>query len=415
MELVIFFYHFLVSLDKLWQKPLHRIVPDLEKLLADPADYLSYQEITIHPWRRWVRAFIWGLYFDIGAFVFCFVVGSVLMNADIRPPRSVAYLLLIGFIALMIVGPFLIVFIGTVLVGSRCILGRNGARFVRGSTEVVCPWSVFAAAGQPIVDPVSSRNRMLLPIAPNAVGLVEARTGDTVVAKGLDVKTRQVRMRSSGELIIENLYQLNPHELGSLLLHLGRVLGTPPKRVSAPPTFDAEQAYSAPPPTVAKDGWITVSLTRLNFLPVCCDCGDATTATKRFRAVNGFEQAHLDVYIPVCEPCQKQYRRRYWKAFGKFFLLYEAVAAALGFALGALIGLQGQGGILMLQVAIAFAVMAALLAPCFIWFFRKWPDRWASPPARVRAYNPKKGTIALQFRRAEYGEQLLLLLQAMQC
>jgi hypothetical protein len=46
-------YHHLLDLilwlDRLSQKPLRQAVHDLDKLLADPANYFRYQEITIRP------------------------------------------------------------------------------------------------------------------------------------------------------------------------------------------------------------------------------------------------------------------------------------------------------------------------------------------------------------------------------
>jgi hypothetical protein len=407
MEPFSFLGYILASLDKLSQKTLREIVPDLEELLTDPADYLNDQEITIHPWRRWASAVSSGLIIGFGVLSCLSVLASMLLQPNNRPGQFLFLLFLLCFAALVFVVPFTFILIRIALPRSRCILGRHGVRFVRGATEVICPWGLFSAAGQPVVDPIRNRNRMRLPIAPSAIDQVEARTNDAVVAQGLDVKTRQFRISRYHEAIIESCYQLDPHELGWLLLQLGCALGLPPEGAPALSTAESNSMNLTPVRAVEKGGWLRVGLTRLAFPAECCDCGVSTSAKQRLRAVNGLDRVHVDVSVPVCELCQENYRRRYRKAFWKFTLAYEVFAACGGFALGTWLALRERVPDMFPSVAIVLAILTPLCAPCFLWFFRNWPNRWASPPVRIGAYNPQRGTVALRFRRPEYGELLL--------
>jgi len=70
-------------LDCLFQKPLRRAVANLDQLLANPADYFSYQEITIRPWRRWAGGVGLGLLLWPGL---VFLSGIIVALIGANPP-----------------------------------------------------------------------------------------------------------------------------------------------------------------------------------------------------------------------------------------------------------------------------------------------------------------------------------------
>src|SRR5206468_11090374 len=193
------------------------------------------------------------------------------------------------------------------------------------------------------------------------------------------VHTRQLRFRSAHEVILKNCYQVLPDDLGWLLLTLARALC--PLAQPAPPHAALSTPQSASP-DVAPDegGWITVSLTRLDFPLECCACGIPTTCTNEFHAMHGFERDGIGVSIPVCEDCQQQFRRRYWKALGKLALVLWLTGSCVGFLIGAMIALVDRVGDLFPALAIFLAIPVGMSGPLFVPLLRGWANKWASPP-----------------------------------
>src|SRR5207253_2563265 len=170
---------------------------------------------------------------------------------------------------------------------------------------------------------------------------------------------------SPHEAIFKNLYRVRPDELSWLLLQLGRSLtlsSSPPKEVPRQTHYQGnfrtdqpaehsgvEAMESSPPAMREKDGWITVSLTRLVLPPWCCNCGAPTMSTQafhgftrllrlgRFSNLEGAER--VAIHVPVCRACQGDTRRRYRKSFWTTFFKVLGMGVSGGFLLGTVIAL----------------------------------------------------------------------------
>ena len=240
--------HGLLWLDNLTQESLRRVVPHVDDMLVDPADYFKHQEVTIPPWRRFVRGTFLGLSL---LFMPMIVIYLLAINFDIIAvdgPRRQPVAALpdwLRFVLLVIV-PIAFSALGTYLTrGATCILSASGVRLVRGAKEVFCPWSLFAAPGQPAVQAADGRNRIELPVVPAAIKLVEVRKHDVVLSHGFDVKTNLLSFRSAHVMVLENLYRVRQAELADLLLTLGRLLGKPSNvGTAAAPERAADSGYN---------------------------------------------------------------------------------------------------------------------------------------------------------------------------
>src|ERR1700722_9190471 len=78
----------IVALDKVFQKSLQRIVPDIDDAFANAVAYFSYREITIPPWRRWVFATFFGLL--VGLTISTIGVALVLTYLEPNPGKPLA-------------------------------------------------------------------------------------------------------------------------------------------------------------------------------------------------------------------------------------------------------------------------------------------------------------------------------------
>jgi hypothetical protein len=422
--------HIILRLDHLCQKPLRRAVPDLDQLLANPADYLSCQEVTLRPWRRWGSGIVYGLILWLGLMA----VSGILLGL-VPGANQAGRALQVRRAVLVLVLPPACLLLGMYwgVRGGSCILSAVGVRLIHGGTEVFCPWSLFPAPGQPVIHPLPGRNRLELPVAAAAVPLVEARRHGLAIAQGMAVRTRQFYFRSPHEAILRNLYQAKPEELAGLLLHLGRSLGSS----SPAPGESPAQAHSggnvqedhlaekaavadvdlSPPATRDRDGWITVSLTRVVFPPWCCHCGTATTSTQPFRAFTPFLRLgrfsiiegveHVWIHVPVCTACQGDLRRRYRKTYWKTFLMVLGTGAGGGFLAGTVVALAAGDPRLFPVAPILLAFAGWFVSLFFAWFLSRWAAGRASAPVQLQRYLPEKGTVDLRFRRPEYVEQIL--------
>ena len=132
--------------------------------------------------------------------------------------------------------------------------------------------------------PFRPRNdRILLPVLPAAVPFVETEKAN-VVARGPQVKTRIFSVKSANQVSLRAHYEVDAMELGVLLLQLGRLLGGEPAgRRAVIEASDTGRLAPLPSVSNGRDGWLTVSLTRLLFPPFCCDCGMRTEETQEFQ------------------------------------------------------------------------------------------------------------------------------------
>jgi hypothetical protein len=399
-------------LDRQFHQPLRGVVPDLDRLLADPGAVLAARDVTIGPARRYASGVCLGLLLGFVNLLWIFPLVALLVHppgaAPAKPPPLVDLL----FLALL-----LTVLIGSVLLvlryrrGGSLTLKASGVEFQYRKTVVSCPWALFNAAGQPFRP---GPGRLLLPVAAAAVPFVEARTGETLKAAGSRVKTRQLRFNSGSEATLQDLYRVDALEWGWLLLRVGRVLGTAlPDGPAQALDLPRPEAAEVPPATAGRDGWLTASLTRLAFPPFCCDCGTATIEHEEFwgyrslfripRLIHVEGADSVRVRVPVCAACQAEHNRRYWRALFRGMGTGATVPLAVG--LGLAVAFENVFIVFMFLPAAFFgAVIGALVG-------RAVAQR-RTPPVRLRNYSPRYGTVDFRFQWPEYAERVLALMQS---
>jgi hypothetical protein len=402
--------NFIFWLDTLSQKSIRQALPDLETLLYDPRTALGGQEVLIGPSRKYATSLVWGLVLSLGVWigVVIFVV-AVINPRNAFPGRQgqVDLLLMIGLVALQ-VGAIALVL--RLVRGGWMILTERGVELRYRGQEVFCPWTLFNTPGQPFTP---ARDQVVFPVAPRALGLVQARHNGSVVAEGIRVKTRQLWFRSAHEGVLRDLYEVPVEELVKVLLFLGRALGESALGAIRSLDFPLTEGAESEPARLDPDGWVTVSLTRLVLPPQCCACGAATAGRQKFTAVEPFlslgrlghpiRRESISIWVPVCYPCQTANKLKFQQAIlnglslGILLLFLAGLARCLWPANSWLL--------LVFMVALLFAPLGGGMAGY-------QAGRQRSLPVRLRDYSARKGTIAIHFRRMEYTEQMLAAIRA---
>jgi hypothetical protein len=404
--LVTFFVELVLWLDRLAVKPLRKVVPNLEELSGEPGKALAGAEVHIGPSRRYASALVLGSLGAVAGWA-ASVPLLVALNPFGRgwPPWAGVAVLLAGGLGIWLASVLLML---RLFRGGTAVLRADGVEFRYRKKVVWCPWALFDTPGAPFRP---GRDRVLLPVAEEAVPFVEARRDEAVLARGVEVRTRQLRFKSAGQAVLKALYEVDVEELGAFLLGLGRRLRRPvPDSPAGPSEVPAETAFAGPP---AQDGegWITVRLTRLVLPPFCCHCGTHTTSRE---AVTGYASVLrvgrlLDVQgepsvaipVPVCPACRRANRRVWRRAFGRRLAAGLLVPLLLG--LVASLAFRHPGP---LGLALPLAVLGAVLGG---WSGVRAARRLTAP-AQVR-YSPREGAVALRFREPRYAEAVLALLQ----
>jgi hypothetical protein len=391
-------------LDKQAERPLLHVLPDLEYLLLDPKHVLTGREIVVGPARRISSGFFLGLF--VGMIIWLAVVLGVflLVGPPPNPPRQndrgallICLLPVLVFLAILV--------LLRARRGGRMVLGERGIAMHYWGTEVFCPWAVFNTRGQPYSP---GHGRVVLPVAPESLGLVVARRDGNLLAEGIMVDTPQLRFRSANEALARAFYEVNGAELAKVVLHLGRILGRAEPGRKPAYTYSSVEIEEPEPVVVESGSWVTVRITRLQFPPVCCDCGATTAARQKVRCFEPFfglarllnpigrESVHL--WIPVCHACQTENQRRHRRAvwYAQSFVL---VAIVLTFLLVLFFRSQPLFGLLF--------VATVLLAPGVGLTVGHQIGQARGMPVQMRNYSPEKGTIALRFRNHQFSERLV--------
>jgi hypothetical protein len=403
---------FLTGRKALFQQSLPHAIPDLDRLLARPAETLEHSDITIDPERN----YLWPTLVTILLVIPLWFVGVVAIILRLQTPGLGPLVWGLVATAPLVIASFLLLV--RLFRGGPCVLSKTGVAFQLRRKTVFCPWALFDTPGRPLpmimvqrppdvlaVLPVQSQRCVLavLPLRHEAVSLVEARKDDVVVAQGTQANTWQFKFRSAHEAELRG-FAVSADALGGLLLHLGRALGAGVR--SQEPGVASP---ASPAATRDKNGWITVSLTRATFPPVCCACGAATANTQVFRGHMPFlhqlaqGQVDLSLPIPVCDGCQSASKRRFRKALW---------IASMGFVLG-VVGGFAVGSLIVIAVGGYFLVGGFLggflggVVSLFIGWFVGGGAAQIAPPAQLERFLPKKGTVAILFGRPEYAEQVL--------
>ncbi len=394
--LLIALVNFIKWLDRQFQKPLFQVVPDLDRLLRDPAGTLAEGPIHIGPRKSYATATTLGL---LVAFLLgCGSVVWIIQKPAVKPPPHVRALLGLSILGLPLASILLML---RLLRGGAMTLTPDGVEMAYRGTVVHCPWALFNALGQPFLP---GPRRVLLPVAPAAVPFVEARRQDMVFARGALVKTPQLWFPSANEVELKALYEVHGKELGGLLLGLGYLLGSdlPDATPIMLDPLPVGEARVVSPVTRKRDGWVTVRLTRLTFPSVCCDCESPTRATHRFRGNAAFGDDHVLIDIPVCRRCQAANRRTWHKAL--------AWGTGIGFGGPLFLGLVSSVLLRRPPLFVVGLFLALLGSLVGVWIGSSIGRR-RSQPVRLKQYSPRKGTVAIRFRRAGYLRHLFKAMQ----
>ena len=164
--------------------------------------------------------------------------------------------------------------------------------------------------------------------------------------------------------------------------------------------------------------WITVSLTRTVFPPVCCQCGDFIAEYLPFPALAA--ELHLapflrvvgpesvTIHVPVCHACQVENRRTYRRTFWRAYLVAIAVSTALGAELGAIVSAAlVPDANAIVPVSFCFAIVIGAFSLGYSLMIAKPMAVRASAPVRIAQYSPKNETVDVRFRRSGYGDLLV--------
>jgi hypothetical protein len=407
-------FSFLTGRKALFQQSLQEAIPDLDRLLADPAEALEHGDITIGPEKNYLWPTLLTLLVVIPLWI-----GTV-VTTILRLPAPGLGTLIWGLVAtapLVIVSFFLL---AKWFRGGPCVLSKTGAAFTLRRNTVFCPWALFDTPGRPVpmimvqrppdllaVLPLQSQRCVMavLPVSPHAVPLAEARRDDVVVAQGTEAGTWQFKFRSAHEAELRG-FVVAADELGGLLLHLGRALG-PATRIQEPEVA-SEASLTA---TMDEKGWLTVTISRVTFPPVCCDCGIATASTQAFRGYMPFlhqltrGQVDLTLPVPVCAACQIAGKRRFRKAFWKAYMIAFAIGLVAGFSTGGIVAITM--GKPFLAGGLIFLFLGGLTSLFIGWFVGRGAAEKAALPVQLKRFLPNRGTIAIRFRKQEYAEQVL--------
>jgi hypothetical protein len=376
-------------------QPLDRFFPDLDDFLHDPAGYLREEPVTVGPRQMYGLATLFGL---PGAACLLWCLARGVGDGEV----------LVMGIGLLL-GASLWLGWSLMLRGHALMLHPEGVEFTYRDTSVWCPWSLFHAEGEPFVpDSDSPRAGLTLPIDAAAVPFVELRRHGAPVAFGAQVKARQFQLTASDEVVLPARYEVAAADLGRLLLQLGSRLGR--QLPKGTPLTEADRpmaAYDPLPGGPDTAGWLTAYLTRLRFPPVCCDCGEPTTAMLAVPVAAPGDWLFglaapsvrtLELHVPVCEACQHALRQRLRLGGIRGLLLGAtgAMLAAIPLARSNQLD-DARSLILVVLTAVSAGGLAGFLVGTAL---------SRRPPVQVCDYSPSRGTLRIRFRQPGYAEKV---------
>ena len=105
--------------------------------------------------------------------------------------------------------------------GGWMVLHPDRVELIYRRSTVICPWELFSATA--VVSKVK-RSAVALIVPSDAVPLVTLLKGNLVWSHGEEVWTRQLRIMSSTEVVLHDLYLVDLRECCEMLLHVGRGL-----------------------------------------------------------------------------------------------------------------------------------------------------------------------------------------------
>jgi hypothetical protein len=363
----------ILAIDRHLQKSLRHVIPELSRLRTEPAEYLASEEVIIGPRRPYAVATVLGLLLAIAV-----LVGFVLSALDNPGNGPGAGDALAAGIAVFLTFAATVTLLLHWLRGGSAVLRREGVALIYRGRTVFCPWTLFQTLGVPYQP---DHKRVILPInlgTPVGVGDGE----EAVVARPVDeVKCRQFQGSAEGQAALTDLYEARLAELGELLLHLGRQLGTGP---SIRRDEGLDGLSLAPLATAAEHDWVRIRLTRLPLPPVCTNCGVYT----RDSYAHPLAAHGVAIDVPVCQPCQdergRRRRRGMWLGLGIGSLPAILWVMATAPFLGGIDVCLGFG--VLLPIGLVIGVVVGLVA------------RERAEPVRFKDYSASSGTVAMWLR-----------------
>lgn len=355
----------------LQKRSLRRVIPELDWLLSEPGKFLRQQSITIGPRR------IPGHHIMVGL-----VVGAAVAVAFLAACALILFILglenRLEFAIPVALALFLVTWCAVVCLRKKpwCELRRSGVTFHCRGQVVFCPWSLFRTQGEAYV-PVG-RLVVVIPISTSALTRVTRRCEDRVVGEGVAVTAPHLEFRSGNELVLQSFYEVEPEELGELLLHLGHQLGT-----SASDESSAQSAIRDAQPK-GNRGWVSISLTRPEFPPVCCSCETRTFLSHQF----GYSS--VSIAIPWCADCQHAFKQRSMRR--AFLGCGIGLLCGIGFYLAMGAWLDANVFLLCPVMAIFAAGMGTILG-----------KECVRHPVRLK-YSDDTGLLLLKFQNPGYAE-----------
>jgi hypothetical protein len=375
-------------------QPLHRALPDLDELMADPCAYLTEAPLAFGPRRMYGLA---GL-FALPGILF-------LVSCVMGQPTGEKVAMGIGFLA----GASVWAGWSLMLRGHEMVLHPDGVEVTYRDSTVWAPWALFHVEGQAFVpESDSPRTGLTLPINAKAVPWIELRRGGVVAARGMQVQGPQWFFTGFGEVTLPARYEIEAQDVGELLLWLGGQLGHDLPR-DPPPDLTVEVPAETPEPD--PEGWITVPLTKLRLPPCCAGCGGPRDDTlKAVVAARGdwllgpmFGVRAREVAVPVCMQCRETIaaRQRFGGALG--FVLGCVVGTALGVVLAA--WQEGLHESPLLVGGFAGMFLGALVGSLLgVSLSRRLP-------VRFRRYSPSRGTVSVRFDNPAIAARVIAALR----
>jgi hypothetical protein len=203
------------------RKPLGQLIPDLQQLLATPADYLARHDVLIRSVRHHRNPLFLALSLPFTIpFLWWFFTGVWSWNVVFWGCAA-------GLVFLVMT------------IAMRCIpqqkaieLLQHGVELHHGNgTSVWLPWQLFSLPGKIVSEKVGS---LTLPVAAPAIPHIEFRRGGAPVAYGIDAKNFSLWFGPGDTITFLYIAEADPKELGELLLRLGAQLGAKPLTGWAP-------------------------------------------------------------------------------------------------------------------------------------------------------------------------------------
>lgn len=374
------------ALDRKLQRPLNKVVPDLQILCADPAAYLSQTTVVIGPRKRQALALV------VGFAVALVTVGFLFVAFDfIPPPKKGEASRVFGVLATFVVTIFAVR--GLMLHwlrGGTLTLRREGAELDHRGRSLFLPWALFRAPGVSFQPDVK---QIVLPIDATVPTAIAGPRDEVVAVYPIDIDLSQAVGCDVNQLALRDLYRVPIGEVGEFLLGIGRAING--GVVDAVPTWHTFAPLAVP----EDNGWLRIQLTQLPFPPYCVGCGDFTQSEHVEPLFAARNKTKLS--IPMCDACRRGWRRGiYWGLLGGAIVAIAGGIAA--FFLMVTLRPNARPGSSIAAGVTTFAILSipALIGGAMVGGRIRVPFRW-------KQYKPDSGTVRLRVRWPDRAEPLL--------